>query len=247
LAGIYRWINEETGETYVGSGLDLTKRIRSYYQTTELERNPRHINRALLKYGHDKFRLEILEYCDKDKLTEREQFYLDELNPSYNILKQAYSLQGFKHSAETIENLKDREFSQEHRDNLSKANTGREFSEETLNKLSKSIREYHKEHPLTPEALENIRQKTTEREGVPVTLINQDTDEEMEFPTQTEAGKFLGISRQAVKNVYDRDSILGKLYKVKRFNKDDIDSTQQSKTDHYDFSHDFPSFMDDID
>jgi group I intron endonuclease len=105
-----------------------------------LERNPRHINRALLKYGHDKFRLEILEYCDKDKLTEREQFYLDELNPSYNIIKQAYSLQGFKHSAETIENLKDREFSQEHRDNLSKANTGREFSEETLNKLSKSIR-----------------------------------------------------------------------------------------------------------
>ena len=118
LAGIYRWINKETGETYVGSGMDLTKRIRSYYQIKELEENPRHINRALLKYGHDKFSLEILEYCDKDKLREREQFYLDELNPSYNILKQAYSLQGFKHSAETIFYLKKREFTSQHRENL---------------------------------------------------------------------------------------------------------------------------------
>lgn len=51
LSGIYRWINEETGDQYVGSGADLTKRLRSYFQTTELERNPRHINNALLKYS----------------------------------------------------------------------------------------------------------------------------------------------------------------------------------------------------
>lgn len=150
---------------------------------------------------------------------EREQFYLDKLNPSYNILKQAYSLEGFKHSAETIEGLKDREFSQEHRDNLSKANTGRQFSEETLYKLSESMKSYHREHPLTPEALVNIKQKTTEREGVPVTLVNQDTGEEIEFSTQTDAGKFLGISRQAVRNAFNRDSILSKLYKVKRTDK----------------------------
>jgi hypothetical protein len=77
-------------------------------------------------------------------------------------------------------------------------------------------------------------------------LINQDTGEEMKFSTQTEAGKFLSISRQAVKNAYDRDSILGKLYKIKRSHKDHIDSTQNSKTDDY-FPSDFPSFMNDID
>ena len=254
LSGVYRWINEETGDTYVGSGADLTKRIRSYYQVTELERNPRHINRALLKYGHDKFKLEVLEYCDEDKLIEREQFYLDQLNPTYNILKQAYSLEGFKHSAETIEKLKEREFSQEHRDNLSKANKNREFSEETLIKLSESISKYRKEHPLTPEALENIKQKTTEREGVSVKLINQETGEEIEFPTQTDAGKFLGISRQAVKNAFERDSVLGKLYKVKRINndKDNIiqsktDLTVKQKSDNDDLPVEMPSFLDDID
>nr|QBG64902.1 GIY-YIG endonuclease [Cordyceps cicadae] len=216
LSGIYKWTNIETRDSYVGSGIDLAKRIRSYYQTSELNRHPRHINRALLKHGHDKFKLEILEYCDKDKLMEREQFYLDEINPSYNILKKAYSMEGFKHSAETIEQLKDREFTQEHKDNLAKAREGREFSEETLKKLSESLSKHHKEHPLTPEAFENIKRKTTEREGVPVALINKDTGEETQFETQTDAANFLGITRQAIKKALDRDSILSKLYKVKR-------------------------------
>lgn len=191
---------------------------------------------------YDKFKLEILEYCDKNKLIEREQFYLDELNPSYNILKQAYSLEGFKHSAETIEKLKEREFTPEHRDNLSKANTGREFSEETLVKLSESVKSYRKKHPLTPEAVENIKQKTTEREGVSVVLVNQETGEETEFATQTDAGSFLGITRQAVKNAFDRGSILGKLYKVKRI---DVDNNQRSTVN--DFDQEMPSFLDDVD
>lgn len=254
ISGIYRWINQETGDTYVGSGTDLADRLRSYYHTSELERQPRHINRALLKYGHSKFKLEILEYCDKDKLLEREQFYLDQLDPSYNILKQAYSLEGFKHSAETIEELKERKFSQEHKENLSKANTGREFSEETLSKLSQSMINYRKEHPLTSEALENIKQKTTEREGVAVVLVNQDTGEKTEFTTQTDAGSFLGISRQAVKHALDRDSILGKLYKVERVVKDKDDNnanvqkdTTSRKSSMDDFSQEMPSFLDDTD
>jgi group I intron endonuclease len=157
-----------------------------------------------------------MEYCDKDMLINREQFYLDKLSPNYNILKQAYSLEGFKHSAETIENLKNRQFTKEHKENLSKANLGREFSQETINKLSVSMKNHHKDHPLTPEALESIKAKTTEREGVSVILINKDTGEQTEFVTQTEAAKFLSVSRQAVKNAIDRKSIINKLYKVER-------------------------------
>lgn len=127
-------------------------------------------------------------------------------------------MEGFKHSAETIEKLKEREFTQEHKDNLSKSATGREFSEETLQKLSESISKYHKEHPLTPEAFENIKKKTTEREGVPVVLVNKNTGEQTQFETQTDAGNFLGITRQAIKKALDRDSILSKLYKIKRSN-----------------------------
>lgn len=38
-------------------------------------RNPRPIKDALLKYGHNNFTLEILEYCSKAKLIEKEQYY----------------------------------------------------------------------------------------------------------------------------------------------------------------------------
>ena len=56
------------------------------------------INRALLKEGYSSFSLYILEYCDKNNVVKREQYYIDLLNPEYNILKIAGSSLGFKHS-----------------------------------------------------------------------------------------------------------------------------------------------------
>ena len=52
----------------------------------------------MIKNGYSNFRLEILEYCELEILIEREQYYIETLNPEYNILKQAGSLTGFKHS-----------------------------------------------------------------------------------------------------------------------------------------------------
>jgi hypothetical protein len=46
--------------------------------------------------------LEILEYCNKNSLILREQYYINLLNPSYNILKTAGSRLGFKCSKETL-------------------------------------------------------------------------------------------------------------------------------------------------
>lgn len=48
---------------YVGSGIDLSKRMKEYFNKSELIRNPRPIHAALLKYEYENFRLEILEYC----------------------------------------------------------------------------------------------------------------------------------------------------------------------------------------
>jgi len=98
-SGIYRWVNNTNNNSYVGSGINLSKRIGDYYKKSELMRNPRPINFALLKYKHKNFTLEIIEYCSKEKLLEREQHYLDLLKLKYNILKFAYSLLSFKHNA----------------------------------------------------------------------------------------------------------------------------------------------------
>lgn len=96
--GVYRWVNNETGKTYVGSSVNLSKRFQQYY-CYNLIANPNIqmvIYQALLKYGYSNFTLEILEYCEPSNVIAREQFYLDLLCPEYNLLKTAGSRLGYK-------------------------------------------------------------------------------------------------------------------------------------------------------
>lgn len=99
-SGIYRWINTENNKSYTGSSIDLGRRFKEYYNYNHISnkrcRFP--INNALLKYGYSKFKLEILEYCDKSNLIERKQYYIDNPKPEYNVLLTAGSNLGFKHS-----------------------------------------------------------------------------------------------------------------------------------------------------
>lgn len=127
-SGIYRWIHKKSGKSYIGSSVDLSNRFSQYYNYNHIT-NPkqkRAIYRAILSYGYQSFKLEILEYCSPDKLIEREQFYLDKFKPEYNILKFAGSSFGFKHS----------EASKKIMSELAKS---RKFSKETLLKMRKRI------------------------------------------------------------------------------------------------------------
>lgn len=96
--GVYRFVNLVNGRTYIGSSADLTRRFRDYLSAVwlnkELHRNKSIIYRALLKYGYDKFRLDILEYCEKSECINREQYYIDTLSPYYNICTKAGSSLG---------------------------------------------------------------------------------------------------------------------------------------------------------
>lgn len=134
--------------------------------------------------------------------------------PEYNILKNAYSLLGFKHSQESIQKLKAKVISPEHRELLSSIHKGKLVSEETRKKLAAATANYKKNNPLTPEALANIKDKTIAREGVSVSGLNTQTYEIKEFTNQIEAGEFLGVSRQAVYNAIKRGSTIGGIYLI---------------------------------
>lgn len=92
-SGVYRWINNINGDTYVGSAIDLNKRLYQYYSLKLMElylqKRKSYIFSAIIKYGYSNFTLEIIEYCDKLKVIEREQFYIDLLRPKYNLLQVA--------------------------------------------------------------------------------------------------------------------------------------------------------------
>nr|YP_009364325.1 GIY-YIG endonuclease [Ophiocordyceps sinensis]ARF03387.1 GIY-YIG endonuclease [Ophiocordyceps sinensis] len=61
------------------------------------------INKAILKYGYSKFKLDIVEYCEAKELVKREQYYMDLISPYYNVLKTAYSSLGYKHTEKTLQ------------------------------------------------------------------------------------------------------------------------------------------------
>lgn len=88
-AGVYRFINLLNNKTYIGSSISLTARFRNYYQQKWMERSlARHgsnIYTAILKDGLKNFKLEILIYCDPKDLREKEQDYIVDLKPEYNI------------------------------------------------------------------------------------------------------------------------------------------------------------------
>jgi len=89
-SGVYRWVNKINGKSYVGSSTSLSKRILFYYFLSSLRRKVKGsiiIHRALLKYGHSNFSLDIIEYCEPNELISREQYYINLLKPEYNILK----------------------------------------------------------------------------------------------------------------------------------------------------------------
>lgn len=104
-SGIYKWENKISEEFYIGSAVDLNKRMSEYYREsyiTHPSRGKSIICYALVKYGYSNFSLSILEYCNRNEVITREQHYLDLLNPPYNIFKYAYSSEGYKHTLEAI-------------------------------------------------------------------------------------------------------------------------------------------------
>jgi len=107
---------------HVGSSINLSKRFSNYYNYNFISK-PQHnmlIYKALLKYGYSKFSLEILEYCNPSNVIEREQHYIDLLNPEYNVLPTAGSSLGHKHREETLIKFKNRVMSEEHKAKLRK-------------------------------------------------------------------------------------------------------------------------------
>lgn len=121
-------------------------RLKHYYSCSYISKFKRNfpIHSAFLKYGYSNFKLEILEYCDKYVLADREQHYMYLIKPQYNNLTVARSNFGFKHS-ETTKKL------------FSLTRLGRVFSETTKLKLSLN------NHRSIPVNLINIKTGTNNK------------------------------------------------------------------------------------
>lgn len=98
---IYKIKNLINDDFYIGSTQNLVKRYYTHLNHIRTNKNTCiKLIRAVNKYGEENFSFEIIEKCNIDNLLEREQHYLDSLNPKYNISKKAGSNLGIKRTEE---------------------------------------------------------------------------------------------------------------------------------------------------
>jgi group I intron endonuclease len=100
--GIYIIRNLTNGNCYVGSSVDINKRWGRHRKS--LHKGNHHsiyLQRAWNTHGEDSFNFYVAEECECGELISREQWYIDALNPAYNISKTAGSPLGVKHTDET--------------------------------------------------------------------------------------------------------------------------------------------------
>ena len=89
--GIYKLHNKKTNKCYIVRSNNLTRRLLDYYNDNYLNNNKHKcICKDMLEHGKENFSLEILEYCDHNEfMGQREQYYIDIINPEYNIQRTA--------------------------------------------------------------------------------------------------------------------------------------------------------------
>ena len=93
MKAIYKWTNLINGKVYIGKSVDVAKRIREYrYEVKRQSKRP--IIQALIKYGFQNFKFEIIENCDflsNEQILQREQYWMNlydsqNLQKGYNLL-----------------------------------------------------------------------------------------------------------------------------------------------------------------
>ena len=85
ISGIYKITNTITGDFYIGSSKDVKRRWREHKSPSRWKRcqnNP--LYQDFQKYGVDKFEFQVIAEVEVDKLKEKEQEFIEMLNPTYN-------------------------------------------------------------------------------------------------------------------------------------------------------------------
>lgn len=145
-SGIYCIIHRDSLMCYVGSSVDMGRRRRTHSLNAK-KGSLTYVHRMIREFGENAFDFEVLEYCDKYKLVERETFWIKFLNAAsiegMNTLKNPSSCYDYGKS-----------YSEVTRQRLREAVLGKPRSQEIRDKISASSKGKKK----TPEHVEKVRQ-----------------------------------------------------------------------------------------
>ena len=169
---------------------------------------------AVKKYGLQEFAFLVLEIVPQDEtvdvttLLNREDYYIQELKPEYNIAPQATNSVGWKHSEESRQKMRDN-YSEERRQRVAKINKGKTLSEETRKLLAFGEKQHFNENLWSIE----YRLKCVSN-VLPVTITNLDGSNLKYFSSVIEASKVIGCSEKTIRRALNSNGILQRKYIV---------------------------------
>lgn len=138
MIGIYKITNKVNGKMYIGGSTNLKHRKRDHfkpYRINKFKHLP--IYEAMIEFGRENFKFEVIEECSAEDLEERENYYLEKYKSyenGYNVSSHAISMKDEEISNNYAEMTRKRNFKnwadEEYREQMSKANS--EFQKERL-------------------------------------------------------------------------------------------------------------------
>lgn len=86
ISGVYSITNNVTGDFYIGSSCNIKQRwVKHKCLSTHKQHSNSKLYKSIASYGLDNFTFEIIE--ETDNLREREQYWIEQLKPTYNSIR----------------------------------------------------------------------------------------------------------------------------------------------------------------
>jgi group I intron endonuclease len=207
LSGIYMIVNKTTKDYYIGSA--ATDRFYSRFSNHLIYfRGSKIIKLAVKKYNLENFAFIVLELYpnivtkeNNKELMNLEDKYLKYLLPNYNILTEAGSSFGYKHTEVDRQKMKDI-YTDIRRDNIGSLNRGKKLSQETIEKIREKAL---KRPPMSEETKQKCIRHTR-----PITLYNLNGTIYGEYLTILDAAKAINCNEKTIRRALQTEKKLVK-------------------------------------
>jgi group I intron endonuclease len=207
LSGIYMIVNKITKDYYIGSA--ATNKFYARFSNHLIYfRGSKIVKSAVKKYGLENFAFIILDLYsnivtkeNNKELLDLEDRYLKLLLPNYNILTEAGSSFGYKHTE--VDRLKMKDvFNDARREMIGSLNRGKRLSPETIEKM--------REKALNRPPMSDETKKKCITNTRPVVLYNLNGTVYGEYSTILDAAKSINCGEKTIRRALNTDKGLVK-------------------------------------
>lgn len=196
LSGIYMIVNKITKDYYIGSAA-TNKFFARFSNHLIYFRGSKIVKSAVKKYGLENFAFIILDLYpniitkeNNKELMDLEDRYLKLLLPNYNLLTEAGSSFGYKHTEVDRKKMKDM-FSDARREMIGNLNKGKKLSPETIYKM--------REKALNRSAMSDETKTKCITNTRPVALYNLNGTVYGEYSTILDAAKSINCGEKTIR------------------------------------------------